>query len=541
MSTAPGRFANPIGGVHPAVLQRRRRRLLLLGASALIPLILGLAISVEDSNPSLLLAVALIGGTVGIVTLVTNRRLEVSVLLLAVYLGLLEGPVKLGSGGHEAASVVRDVLIFAVALGAFMRLLASRKPITLPPLSGWVLAFATLVLIEALNPNTQSITKALGGYRQQLEWLPFFFFGYALMRSKRRFRQFFLILGVIALANGVMSTYQTRLSPGQLASWGPGYHELVYGSVVAGTPGGLSGRAFSIEGQARIRPPALGTDAGSSGGFGVLAIPALLALLASVGLRRRWPIVLLLFGALAGVATGQGRLQVIGAVLAILCFVGLSFSAGKRVTRPLAVILGITLLALPAGAVFVSALGSGTFARYSNIAPENVSSQTSDVNGKTASLEEIPKTVEHAPFGVGLGSVGAAGGFGGLQTHEGLESHGVSAETQYNFVVDELGLPGLLLWCALTIRLLTLGITGLRRIPDVELRLYLAALIATILAFTIMGFSGPTMASAAFGPFFWFSAGTFAYWFITKRRQDARATGLAPRRGLRAAPLPEPA
>ncbi len=41
---------------------------------------------------------------------------------------------------------------------------------------------------------------------------PFFFFGYVVMRSKKRFAGLFLILGVLALANGVVSTYQSRLS-----------------------------------------------------------------------------------------------------------------------------------------------------------------------------------------------------------------------------------------------------------------------------------------------------------------------------------------
>ena len=116
-----------------------------------------------------------------------------------------------------------------------------------------------LVLAEAFNPHTLSLTKALGGFRQQLEWVPFFFLGYAVMRSKERFRKFFLLLGVIALANGVVSMYQTRLSPAQLASWGPGYREIVYGT------NGLGGRTYRAEGSAHVRPPGLGSDAGFIG------------------------------------------------------------------------------------------------------------------------------------------------------------------------------------------------------------------------------------------------------------------------------------
>lgn len=524
MSAAPWRFAGTDGGMHPAVLSSRLRSLTLLGLGFLIPLSVGLAISLQYAKPSILLAVALVVGTVAVVMLMTSRRLGLTVTIVVLYLGLLEGPVKLGTGGHEAASVVRDMLIYAVAAGALLRLITSRQRIVLPPLSGWVLAWVALVLIEALNPNTHGITKTLGGYRQQLEWVPFFFFGYALMRSKRRFRQMFLILGVVALANGIVSTYQTRLSPAQLASWGPGYRELVYGGELKK---GSAARAFVVEGVAHIRPPALSTDAGFSAGIGVLALPGTLALLAGLGVRRRWPIVLLTLGCLVGIATGEGRLQVVGAFLTVLAFTVLSLSAGRQFTRPLAVILGIIAIALPLGSVFVSALGSSTFARYSSL--ESLSAGSKDT--KTTSLSAIPRNISQAPFGVGLGTVGAATGFGGVQgPGEGIGAHQVSAETQYNFVVDELGLPGLILWVAFTLRMMVLALRGLPRIRNVETRIDLAAMLAVLIGFTLMGFSGPTMSSPAFGTFFWFTGGTFAFWFITRRRQAAVASAIPERR-----------
>ncbi len=51
-----------------------------------------------------------------------------------------------------------------------------------------MLAFVVLVLAEAFNPDTHGLLKIVGGFRQQLEWVPFFFFGYVLMRSKERLR-----------------------------------------------------------------------------------------------------------------------------------------------------------------------------------------------------------------------------------------------------------------------------------------------------------------------------------------------------------------
>jgi hypothetical protein len=248
MTVAPWRLADVDGGMHPAVMSSRLRGLRLLGLGFLIALTAGLAISFEYAKPSILLTVAVLVGLLVIVLLITSPRLPLTVTIVVLYLGLLLGPVKLGTGSHELGSVVRDVLIWAVAIGAVLRVVASRQRIVLPPLSGWVLAWVTLVVIEALNPDTHGFTKALGGYRQHLEWVPFFFFGYALMRSKRRFRQMFLILGVLALANGIVSTYQTRLTPQQLATWGPGYRELALGNEPApGEKGGFGARAFASE------------------------------------------------------------------------------------------------------------------------------------------------------------------------------------------------------------------------------------------------------------------------------------------------------
>ena len=73
---------------------------------------------------------------------------------------------------------------FAIGLGAILRMVVKRERVKLPPLSGWVIALVALVLVEAFNPKTAGILKFLGGFRQQLEWVPFFFFGYAIMRSR---------------------------------------------------------------------------------------------------------------------------------------------------------------------------------------------------------------------------------------------------------------------------------------------------------------------------------------------------------------------
>jgi hypothetical protein len=485
-----------------------------------VPFVIALAASVAMPKPNLALTFALAFGLLAVVALASISRLEVSVALLALYLGLLDGPVKLLSAS-QAASSVRDVLIATVSVGALLRLVAKRERLTAPPLAGWVAAFVGLVLIEALNPKTNGIVKALGGYRQNLEWVPFFFFGYALIRSKERFRKMFIILGVLALVNGLVATYQTKISVGALSSWGPGYSQKINGTLNSETGEGVSGRKYISEGVGRVRPPALGADSGFGGAVGILALTGTLALLATGGARRRWYAVLMCLGALVAVVIGLSRLELVGAVICVLAFAVLSLSAGKRVTRPLRGVLAVAAIALPLGALYVSAVGTGVFSRYESIEPNKIVATSTTYKEKALAL--IPHYISTAPFGFGLATAGPAAGFGGKSVGL-LEGHGVTAETQYNFTEDELGAPGLFLWIALSIELIILLVLRLPRVPDVDIRICLAGVFAVFLAHTVMGIRGAYMSSAASGPYFWFSLGIAAYWFAGPGRK-ARAEG----------------
>jgi hypothetical protein len=525
MSTPYPRWSGPFGPAHPAVLDRRVREFIVAGLALALPLAISLALSLEVPHPNLLLVLGLALGALGTFALVVTSRLEITVTLLVLYLGLVDGPLKLSIGGGEATAVVRNVLIFAVCLGAVLRLVVAKGRVKLPPLSGWVLALAGLVVMEAFNPRTGGLLKVLGGFRQQLQFVPFFFFGYVLMRSKGRFRKLFLIVGVIALANGLVATYQTQLSPAQVASWGTGYKNLILGNEVNGKKRG--GRTYSGGGEGgKVRPTALGSDSGFGGGVGILALPFTLALLAIGSARLRWVAVLLCLGALVAIATALGRTQVVGAVIAVGSFALLSFSAGRRVTRPLAALLGIVAIAVPLGAVFVSAEGSGTFARYESISPGAQTASTA-TGYKNNELTAIPHLIGAAPFGVGLGTVGAAGSFGGKSTNL-LEGHGVGADNQYKFITDELGAPGLVFWLALSVEVILLAVRRLRRIRDPELRIALSAVFGPFIALFLMGLVGPVSTSAALGPFFWSAAGVAAYWFAGPGRLSESTTPRPP-------------
>src|SRR5207244_6647212 len=160
------------------------------------------------------------------------------------------------------------------------------------------------------------------------------------------------------------------------------------------------------EGEARVRPLALGSDEGFSGGTGLIALPGALALVAIARRRQRWIAVVFSLGALIGVAVGAGRLQLVGAGIAAVSFALLSSLAGRNTSRTLAALLAVVALAIPAGVVFASAVGNGTFKRY-----ESLSFSSSSY--KAPLWKNIPHVLSQAPFGVGLGTAGSAAVFGG--------------------------------------------------------------------------------------------------------------------------------
>ncbi len=523
------RSATGAGVGHPVVMERRLGDAAMLGLSALIPAVAALAVTIALPHVSLTLVLLVIAGVVGVFALVVSSRLVVSATLIVLYLGLLDGVIKLSFSSREATASIEDVIILAVCLGALMRLAVRREKVKLPPLSAWVLAWVLLVVVNAFNPRTEGILHVLGGFRQNLAFVPFFFFGYALMRSKRRFRQMFVVMGVITIANGAVAAYQTGLSPSQLASWGPGYHNLIY------APNGGSGRVYFSEGEARVRPPGLGSEAGTSGALGHIALPMCIALLI-VARRRRWLAALFCLGAILAVVIGLGRTQLVGAGLGVLAFVGLAMLSGRQFSRAMVTLLAVVVLAIPVGAIFVSSLRSGTFKRYESL---NTSSETT--LHKESAWTKIPKYVAAAPFGFGLGNSGPVSGLGGSANKNLFEGHGLTSETEYNVLVKELGAVGLILWPLIPIYLTFFVVRRMRRVRDGELAICLAGAIAAFIPLPIEGSTAFISGGASSGAYYWFAVGVIAYWFAGPGRAmsgdapeepDGRAVaGEAPRVG----------
>lgn len=434
-----------------------------------------------------------------------SEHYERTLPVLALYLGLLDGFLKLKTGS-TVATLGRDVLLYAIAGGALVRMILRRRPLRVPPLALGVVAWVVICLAQILNPVAPSLTHAAAGVRQHIEFVPLFFLGYAVMRSERRLMGLCWLLVVVAAINGAVGLVQSGLTPAQLASWGRGYATLVNGTATLGA------RTFvDAAGVARLRPPALGPDFGFGGTVAAMALPSALAIAVAGGTQRRYLPILAVGVVLAvvGLATSQSRTAVVTAVIAVLCFLLLT-AASRR---------GFLIVVVTAVLGLVTYFGVTTFFksatsnpnRYSSIAPTKVISTT--IAYRQSTLELIPTYMVDYPLGDGIGENGPAAN----SSVGGSITSGLDAESEPTFLILELGIPGLLAMCALVFRGIQMGV-GLRMVAERRLQLALAAVTAVLFALCVSWVVGVDTANTPTSPFIWLALGTLAYWHVELRR-----------------------
>lgn len=457
--------------------------------------VLLIALTVLRSGPAGYLAAPLF---LVVLALFANPRIEISLAVLALYLGLLDGYLKLSSGSSNV-TLIRDVLIFAIAAGCLVRLALTTARPRMPPLTGHVLAFVLVVLICAANPQIRYASTALNGMRQHLDFVPLFFFGYAAIRSARALRWAAGILMILAVANATVSVVQFNLSPDGLASWGPGYADEVLGR------GAFEGAARVFEGnngKARVRPPGLGSDLGAGGTIGFLALAAMLTL-AAAAINARWRVAGVIGSAAAvvAIATSQSRIAIICGVLAI-CWLAILLARTRAGLRSaFALLLGVGVVAIAVSAL--SSSNASSLERARTVAPGRIVSTAVDSRGSSLAIG-LDLASEH-PLGVGIGRVGPASG-------RAREGPGLNAENQFNMLIGEVGVPGMLIMLSLWIRLALRGARAARRASTSEERLLLSGLVAPLLAAFAWWLGATATLTVPLAPYFWVIAGVIAYW-----------------------------
>jgi hypothetical protein len=433
--------------------------------------------------------------------LIANPRIELSLAIVGLYLGLLDGYLKLSTGSNLAVAG-RAVLLYAVVVGALLRLAVSDHRVRLPKYTLHVALFAGIVLAQALNPGTPGLKGAIGGVRQQLEFVPLLFFGYAYMRSERRIRTFLVLLLLVVACNTVVAVFQYTLTPDQFAAWGPGYSDKILGT------GGFedAARTFSdATGAGHVRPFGLGSDSGVSGTLGWLAVAGALAFIAvpkSPRLRIVGMIGLLACG--VGIVAAQSRSVIVAGVFAIIAFVALTVSS-REATRGLVTVLVGGMIIYLSVTTFVAHNDRSGFSRLDTLSSSRIQQTIETDRGGSAKL--IPAYALKYPLGVGIGRSGAATGFGGSPS-------GLNAENEFTFLIGEIGTLGLLAFASLWMRVLWDGVIVVRRTADRRVRLYLAALVVPLATMTLIWFASTPTTAPPSAPFFWFVAGIIA-WAVT--------------------------
>lgn len=477
---------------------------------ALVVVTLGLAIRMP--SPSLLYTAVMVGlaATAAWMFVSENYALTLGVLLL--YLGLLDGLVKLGTG-IGFATLGRDVLLYAIVLGALARFGIKRAPIRLPPLSGWVLAFVLVVLVSVFNPGSYPIVQhGLPSIRPHLEFVVLFFFGFHVLRNVKQMRVLLVLLLVCGAANGAVNAVQFNMTADELSTWGPGYAKFIKGEG-AGS-GGIAGRTFATDEGDRVRPFGLGSDAGGGGLIAVLAIPGAVALIMMAWHRPKYAVlaVLLSIGTVGAVVTSQGRGVIVAAFVMVLAFAGLTVSP----TRLVPTLAGLAVAGVVTIGVISAVSGNSdnpaAFSRYESIAPTKLLETTSKDRG--GALTIVPTYIRDYPLGHGLGTGGPAAGFGGA------ERVALSAESEFAFLVLEAGVIGLIVIVGFTLRLLFLALTRIRRIADPELRTLLAAIAAPLFGIFALFVTGAPTSGSPLAPYLWFVAGVLSYWLVAAKRES---------------------
>jgi hypothetical protein len=480
-------------------LPRGNARLAAVGLAAVAAA--AAALAYMATSDTLLSAAA--AGVAGLACwMLASDRYERTLLVLLLYLGLFDGILKLrlDRGG---VTLLRDALLYSIVLGAIARWVSRREAYRWPPYSAWVVAWIGVVVIQLVNGADGTLQHSLAALRPHLEFVPLFFLGHEVLRNERRLRVFFMVLAAVAGINGIVASYQVQLTRTQLAGWGPGYAKLLSGS------GNLSPRAFvDSHGVDHPRPPALGGDMGFGGTLGALAAPGALALVWWTRRRRRSEFafaVLLLCGVALAVAVSASRLAVIEAGAGVLALGAFAVIATQRLAH------AITMVAAGGAVIAIAWVGlsqspSGIFDRYRSITPDKVVRTAYDYR-------------KDFPFGAGLGSVGPASS----KDSGTAGSNGANGETEFTFLMVELGLAGLLVLLGLQLRILRLTFTRVHRLPAADSRLFLAALGAAIFGSFVAWFAGPTTASSPSSPFLWIALGTLAFWIGDRRRSPASA------------------
>jgi hypothetical protein len=426
-----------------------------------------------------------------------------------LYLLLLDGFIRLKTG-HADLTVVRDVFpALLLFLGVAHVAAAPGKRPWRVPMAGFVVAWVACTIVQVYNPNTISVARGAQALKPHLEFVPFFFACAIAVTTRRRLSTLVLVIACAGAINGAVSLYQSQLSPAQLGAWGPGYQRLIVGD---------NPRAFKDDsGTERVRPPALGSEAGFGGILGVLALPCGIALALVERRGRRALAIATLPFLITAVVSSQTRAGVVAAVVSTVAFF-LVLSLRKGGIRVIATVGLVGLLGVYAGNELIT--GRVTTDRYSTIAPSKLVNTYSEDRG--GSLALIGIDMVKYPLGAGLGT-GGPGSISGASANAGK----ISTENEITYVIAEAGVFGLMVMLLLLISTIRRTFKLARRPRDPSMVPIFCAVFGGLIGMVVLWFAGPVTAGPPVSSMFWIYAGLAGVW-PQRLRRPASCQGETP-------------
>jgi O-antigen ligase len=244
------------------------------------------------------------------------------------------------------------------------------------------------------------------------------------------------------------------------------------------------------------------------------AVGAALAFAALAARRRRQQLLAaaLALGVVVAIYTSEGRSNIVAGLVIAITFGMLTLHSRRRVVSMFALAaVGLVAFALVQAAI--TGLGGGA-TRFKGLGPTALLSTTDQARG--GSIAEIPQLLVSYPLGAGLGVAGPASSTSGGP----VATRNINAESEVAFLIDETGIPGLLVMTGFLITLFVIAVRRCPRIEDRETRLLLAATVAPIGAILPLWLTGGGLtATVPGGPFIWAIGGIVSYWLI--RREEA--------------------
>jgi hypothetical protein len=250
-----------------------------------------------------------------------------------------------------------------------------------------------------------------------------------------------------------------------------------------------------------VRPFGLGSEIGAAGElawFGLVAALALVMTRGSTVLKAFG--VLGIAGGVLAIVTSESRGVILVGVFALLCY-GVLATASRYLARSLGTLLLGGLMVLLVVTALSSHATSSTL-RVRGLNPSQVAGTILSQRGN--SLVVTPSLAVTFPFGLGLGRVGPAAGFSG-------SASGQNAENEFNYLIDEIGTVGLIIFLTLWVRVVIDGLRLVRSTFDADLRAHVAVLVTGLLALAFAWFYQTPSVATPTAPLFWTLAGIIAW------------------------------